>query len=233
MLCAKGLLEALANTDDDVRITSQEDHDLGEVLSYIFGDSENISDKEEDYMSNQKDVLGAMIADDTELKLKIKPLYKDAIMPTRGTEDAAGLDMYSMIDTDIPTQESAKVGLGVAMAIPKGYVGLLFARSGKACKENVRPSNCVGVIDSDYRGEVAAQLYNDTAPEYEIQNIIEAGTNKSYQCVRKTAEGTKHVSKGERVAQLVLVPYITPKIVPCDDLDNTERGDGGFGSTGK
>lgn len=160
-----------------------------------------------------KDVLNRAIDDDKALKLRYKLLSPDAKAPTRGTAESAGYDLYSTADVVIENQHSEQVHLGVAVEIPTGYVGLLFARSGLAAKKHLRPSNCVGVIDSDYRGEVMVNLYND-------------GYDSS------ASDKVQVIEKGERVAQLVLVPYIAPKMVECEELSDTSRGTNGFGSTG-
>jgi deoxyuridine 5''-triphosphate nucleotidohydrolase (dut) len=164
--------------------------------------------------------------------MKIKKLTKTAIIPTRGSNGAAGYDLYAdsvevsrdsgvAVDTDDNTKqtnvyisENAKcvVHTGIAMAIPEGYVGLIFARSGLACKQGLRPSNCVGVIDEDYRGEIIVNLHNDPI------------TNSP--AITKFAIG-------DRVAQIVFVKYNTFDFEITDNLDETTRGTGGFGSTGK
>lgn len=169
------------------------------------------------------DVLGRMVDDDNRLKLKIKKLSEDAILPIRGTPDSAGYDVYSIEDATIPTQQSVQVHLGIAIEIPKGYVGLLFARSGLASKKHLRPSNCVGVVDSDYRGEVMVNLYNDTVPS--TFGTVVSGMFPTLD------SGEQIIKKGDRVAQLVILPYIAPELILCDELSDTPRGEGGFGST--
>jgi dUTP pyrophosphatase len=100
-----------------------------------------------------------------------------------------------------------KIGTGIAVEIPEGYFGAIFARSGLATKRGLRPANCVGVVDADYRGELIVALHNDT-------------------------EFPQEVSEGERIAQLVIIPHLSVRFVEVDDLSSTERGEGGFGSTG-
>ena len=145
------------------------------------------------------------------MELNIKKLYEDAIIPTRGSEGAAGLDLYAYTDgkdkIDIYPFDTVKIKTGIAAAIPKGYFGAIFARSGIATKRGLRPANAVGVVDEDYRGEIIVALHNDT-------------------------DVTQHVIANERIAQLVIIPcaMATPREV--EDLDETARGDGGFGSTG-
>lgn len=142
--------------------------------------------------------------------IKIKKLNNNATIPTRGSEYAAGYDLHACIDKgaiDIPAGSTVKVGTGIAVEIPDGYFGAVFARSGLATKRGLRPSNCVGVVDSDYRGEVIVALHND-----------------SDQCE------TIHV--GDRIAQLVIMPYLSVEFEEVDELSDTNRGAGGFGSTG-
>ena len=143
-------------------------------------------------------------------EVKIKKLRKDARVPTRGSESAAGYDLYAAIDGDITIgpHRTAFVGTGLAIEVPEGYFGALFARSGRAAKEGLRPANCVGVCDSDYSGEYRVAMHNDSD---EIRTI----------------------SSGERIAQLVVMPYLPVVFTETDSLTQTERGGGGFGSTGK
>ena len=142
--------------------------------------------------------------------MKIKLLNEHVKIPTRASSSAAGYDLYCAHDKDhvIHPGDTLKVYTGVAIEIPDGYVGLVFARSGIATKHGIRPANCVGVIDSDYRGEIIVALHNDSDAPY---------------CVEP----------GDRIAQLVVMPYIAPELEIVDELSNTDRGDGGFGHTGK
>ena len=139
--------------------------------------------------------------------MKIKKLLDEAIIPTRGSADAAGLDLYAPFNYQLFPHTTVKVSTGIAMAIPKGYVGLIFARSGLATKQGLRPANCVGVVDSDYRGEIIVALHNDS-------------------------DNTQTIEARSRVAQMVIIPYEAVDIEVVDELDDTERGSGGFGSTG-
>lgn len=141
-------------------------------------------------------------------KVKIKKLNTNAKVPTRGSEEAAGYDLYSNSNVEIRPEGTVKVNTGIAMEIPKGYFGAIYARSGLATKEGLRPANCVGVVDSDYRGEIIVALHNDS-------NIVRV------------------VEKGERIAQIVIMPYLSVEFEEVDDLDETKRGNGGFGSTDK
>ena len=144
------------------------------------------------------------------MKIQIKKLNANAIIPTRGSDRAAGYDLYACLEQDviIGAGETVKIGTGLSIAVPDGYFGAIFARSGLAAKEGLRPANCVGVADSDYRGEYIVALHNDSA-------------------VSRT------VTPGERIAQLVVMPYLSVEFDEVDALDETERGAGGFGSTGK
>ena len=142
-------------------------------------------------------------------KVCIKLLDDKATLPTYGSVDAAGADLYANIpdkETILPN-ETKLIKTGVAMAIPKGLVGLVFARSGLASKRGLAPANKVGVIDSDYRGEIIVALHNHT----DIEQSIEPQ---------------------ERIAQMVFVPYVKGEFKVVDNLEETVRGKGGFGSTG-
>lgn len=145
------------------------------------------------------------------MKIQITKLSENAKIPTRGSEKAAGYDLYACLDTDkieIAPHTTAKIGTGLAVAVPDGYFGAVFARSGLAAKEGLRPANCVGVCDSDYRGEYIVALHNDSDTVRTVQN-------------------------GDRIAQLVVMPFLAVEFQEVDSLDETERGAGGFGSTGK
>lgn len=141
--------------------------------------------------------------------LKIKKLNELAKLPTYGTEYAAGCDLYAAINENIILNpgETKLIPTGLGMEIPTGLVGLIFARSGISIKRGLAPANKVGVIDSDYRGEIMVAIYNQSS---EIQTI----------------------EKNERIAQFVLVPYVKAKFEEVESLDETIRGEGGFGSTG-
>ena len=143
-------------------------------------------------------------------KVNIKKLNEKATVPTYGSEYSAGADLYALADEaiTIAPHETLLVHTGVAMEIPTGYVGLIFARSGLATKRALAPANKVGVIDSDYRGEIMVALHNHSNEPKTIEN-------------------------GERIAQLVLVPYLTAEFDEVDELSDTTRGEGGFGSTGR
>lgn len=142
--------------------------------------------------------------------VSVKKLHPNARIPTYGSEFAAGADLYACTGAPvtIAPQETVPIPTGIAMEIPNGYVGLVYGRSGLACKRDLAPANKVGVIDSDYRGELIIFLHNHGA-------------------VPQTVE------PGERVAQLVLTPYLTAQFLEADELSETARGTGGFGSTGR
>ena len=143
------------------------------------------------------------------IKVEIKKLDERAIIPTYGTEFSAGADIYALLDEPLTINpgETKFIHTGLAIAIPEGFVGLNFARSGLASKRGLAPANKVGVIDSDYRGEVMVALYNQGNVPQTIEN-------------------------GDRVAQMVFVPYYAAEFELKDDLSETLRGEGGFGSTG-
>lgn len=142
-------------------------------------------------------------------KVEIKKLDERAIIPTYGTEFSAGADIYALLDESVTIApgETKLIHTGLAMAIPEGLVGLNFARSGMATKRGLAPANKVGVIDSDYRGELMVALYNQ-------------------------GDVSQTVEHGDRIAQIIFVPYYTAEFALCDELDETVRGAGGFGSTG-
>lgn len=145
--------------------------------------------------------------------VRFKKLSPAAQVPTYGTEYAAGADLYAVIDGELTIKpgETVMVGTGIACEIPVGYVGLVYARSGLACKKGLAPANKVGVIDSDYRGEIKVALHNHNA------------------------EGTDGITiaSGERIAQMVIAPYLQAQFEEAEELDDTVRGEGGFGSSGR
>ena len=144
--------------------------------------------------------------------VQIKKLRADAQLPARGSEYAAGYDLHACLDGDaavvIPPHHTVMLHTGLAFALPEGTFGGVFARSGLASREGLRPANCVGVIDSDYRGECLVALHID-------------------------ASQPRTIRTGERIAQLVLLPYLPIEFEEVDALSETARGAGGFGSTGK
>ena len=142
--------------------------------------------------------------------IRVKKLHENAIMPTYGSAEAAGADLYACLDEAVTVAPGATAWIptGLAMEISKGCAGLVYARSGLACKKGLAPANKVGVIDSDYRGPVTVVLHNHGT---EVQTI----------------------AHGERIAQMVITPVLTPEYEVAEDLSDTGRGQGGFGSTGK
>lgn len=143
-------------------------------------------------------------------KINIKKISNDAKIPTYGTEYAAGCDLYACSEEKITFEpgETKLVKTGIAMEIPEGYAGLIYARSGLASKRGLAPANKVGVIDSDYRGEIMVALHNHT-------------------------NEVKEIDAYERIAQLVITPYVKACFNEVSDLNETSRGEKGFGSTGK
>lgn len=143
------------------------------------------------------------------MKLNIKRLTETAKIPTRGSDMAAGYDLYADTDTQIaiPPHETVMVSTGITIEIPEGYFGAIYARSGMASKRGLRPANCVGVVDPDYRGAWMIAVHNDT-------------------------DEVRTIEAGERIAQMVVMPYLSVEFEEVDELSETKRGIGGFGSTG-
>lgn len=145
------------------------------------------------------------------IDIKIKKLRENARIPTRSSKEAAGYDLYACLDCEsleIFPHTNVKIGTGFALEIPDGYFAGIFARSGIATKQSLRPANCVGIIDSDYRGEYFIPLFNDS-------------------------DEIKYISNNERIAQLVILPYPEISFKEVNELSTSERGEAGFGSTGK
>ena len=144
------------------------------------------------------------------LEIALKKLRQNARIPTRGSASAAGYDLYACLDEPviIDPHKTVKIGTGFTAALPEGYFAACFARSGLASRQGLRPANCVGVVDSDYRGEYIVALYNDS-------------------------DEPRTVKDGDRIAQLVIMPYLAVQFEEVEELSETERGAGGFGSTGK
>ncbi len=144
------------------------------------------------------------------MEVKIKKIRNDAIIPTRGSEEAAGYDLYACIDDSITIEphKTVKIGTGLAIQPPKGYFGAIVARSGMATKNGLRPANCIGICDWDYTGEYIVALHNDT-------------------------EFLQIVNFGDRIAQLLFLPYQDIQFNEVNEIVITKRGNGGFGSTGK
>lgn len=144
------------------------------------------------------------------MDIYFKKLNDLAKIPTRGSKYSAGYDLYAATDSTIyiPPHSTVKIGTGLAMDIPHGYFGAIFARSGIATKRGLRPANCTGICDEDYKGEYIVALHNDSN---ELMSI----------------------EAGERIAQLIILPYQDLDFIEVDELQKTDRGEGGFGSSGK
>ena len=145
------------------------------------------------------------------INVRVKKLRAGAVLPTSGSAYAAGYDLYACMEepsVTIAPGETVKVGTGLSIEIPEGYFGAIFARSGLATKQGLRPANCVGVCDSDYRGEYIIALHNDS-------------------------DAPRTVENSDRIAQLVVLPYLAATFEEVEELGETARGAGGFGSTGK
>jgi dUTP pyrophosphatase len=145
------------------------------------------------------------------LDVKIKKLNNNAQIPTYGSRSSAGADLYAYIENEdgitIDAGQTEFIHTGISIEFPDGYVALVYARSGLACKQGLAPANKVGVVDSDYRGEIIVALHNHSSIPRKIKN-------------------------GDRIAQIVFAPYYSADFTLADELSNTERGTGGFGSTG-
>ena len=144
------------------------------------------------------------------MNMRIVKLRDTAVIPTYGSADAAGADLYAALDEAVVIEPGKTVFIptGLAMEVPKGYAGLIYARSSLGTKRGLAPANKVGVVDSDYRGEVMVALHNHGSE-------------------------SQTVAGGERIAQLLITPVLAPAFKVCDELTDTARGEGGFGSTGK
>ena len=142
------------------------------------------------------------------MKVNVKKLKEEAKLPVYGSAFAAGADLYAVEKVQINANETKFVHTGIAVELPQGTVGLIYARSGMACKQDLAPANKVGVIDSDYRGEIIVALHNH-------------------------GKEVRYVEAGDRIAQFVIAPYYTAEFCEAEELSETVRGGGGFGSTGK
>lgn len=145
-----------------------------------------------------------------EHRLFAKKLREGALLPKRATEGSAAADLFACIDApvELAPGETKVIPTGIAISVPEGFAALIFARSGLGIKHGIVPSNCVGVVDSDYRGEVCVGLYNHSAAPYTV-------------------------NPGDRIAQMAVVPVLAEDFAEAEELSETERGAGGFGSTGK
>lgn len=138
----------------------------------------------------------------------LKKLSDKAILPTYAHIGDAGMDLYAVDDAVIPCGETIKIPTDIAMAIPNGYVGLIYARSGLATKQGLRPANCTGVVDAGYRGNIIVAMYNDS-------------------------QAPQTIKAGDRIAQMVITPFASCHLIEVEDLDETDRSTNGFGSSGK
>ncbi|MBQ7123741.1 MAG: dUTP diphosphatase [Oscillospiraceae bacterium] len=143
-------------------------------------------------------------------EIKVKKVRENAVIPKIATSGSAAADLYACIDEPltVSARGSAVVPTGIAIAVPEGFGAFIFARSGLGIKHGIAPRNCVGVIDSDYRGEIAVGLMNNSDDDYTI-------------------------NPGDRIAQMAIMPVMAAEYIEADELSDTERGKGGFGSTGK
>ena len=141
--------------------------------------------------------------------VRVKKLKENAVIPTYGSEYTAGADLYACLEEEvlIPSGTTTLIPTGLALEIPEGFAGLIYARSGLASKKGLAPANKVGVVDADYRGEIMVALHNHS-------------------------DEAAAVEPGERIAQLVIAPFLKAEFEPSDELSDTVRGAGGFGSTG-
>ena len=146
------------------------------------------------------------------MSTKVKKLYEDAIIPTKGSASAAGWDLYAHLPSnttmEIKPHETVKIGTGVAVSLPDHTFGAIAARSGLATKQGLAPANKLGIVDEDYRGEIIVALHNHS-------------------------NETRYVENEDRIAQLIIIPYIPVNLEIVDELEQTNRGDGGFGSSGE
>ena len=144
------------------------------------------------------------------MRIKIKKLTDTAKIPERGTVYSAGYDLFADVpeNVEIEAGETKLIKTGISVAIPEGYFGGIFARSGLSLKEGLRPANCTGVIDADYRGEIMVSLHNDSGI-------------------------ARQIVPQQKIAQLIIIPFASVEFDEADELDETDRGAGGFGHTGK
>lgn len=143
-------------------------------------------------------------------EIKVKKIRENAVVPKIATSGSAAADLYACVEEPltVPARGSAVVPVGIAIAVPEGYGAFIFARSGLGIKHGIAPRNCVGVIDSDYRGEICVGLMNNSDEDYTVL-------------------------PKDRIAQMAIMPVMPAEYVLCEELSDTERGEGGFGSTGK
>ena len=162
------------------------------------------------YKAEEITINGTMQIATNDKIVNIKKLSENAIIPTRGSKEAAGMDLYACTNSPIiiAPHQTIKINTGVSIELPHGYFGGIFARSGLATNQGLRLANCVAVIDEDYRGEWIVPLHNDT-------------------------DNPQTINPMERIAQLVVIPYLSVEFEEVDELSDTERGDKGFGDSGR
>lgn len=165
------------------------------------------------------------------MQLKVKRLDKDMPMPQYAKKGDAGFDLRATEDVTIYPGETVMVGTGLAFEIPEGYNGEVRARSGMASKRMLAPINEPGTVDAGYRGEVMVPLHNYAPSSIWETEFFESGVIKTR--LFPNNDGIQHVKRGERIAQMVIAPVETCEFVEVDELSETERGDGGFGSSGR
>lgn len=179
------------------------------------------------------------------MNIKVKKLHPDAVIPQYMTPGAAGFDLYAVEECIISPGERAKLPLGLSFEVPEGYVLYICMRSGISLKTSLRQSNGIGVIDSDYRGEVS-MLFDNTHEKdlFVVKNVdkgwlqVIASSGKTYDISgsvvdeRNNLDGTYIIKKGDRICQGIIAPVIQANFIPSEELSETERGSGGFGHTG-
>lgn len=160
--------------------------------------------------SGRSEISRNMEGRNENMKVKVRKVSPTAVLPTRGSQSAAGYDLYADLETDleIAPHETAKIDTGLQFELPEGYFAGIFARSGLAVKEGLRPANCTGICDSDYRGNYIVAMHNDS-------------------------ESVRVIQPRERIAQMIVMPYLSLEFEETEELSGTERGAGGFGSTGQ
>ena len=168
------------------------------------------------------------------MKIRIKKLDERAKIPTRGSDYAAGYDLYALEKADVYAGKTTFVHTGIAVEISEGYFGAIYARSGLACKHGIRPANCVGIIDSDYRGEVMIALHFDkesvVMKQVPVPGVAYRNVTQSQATYNDDTSFT--VESGDRVAQLIIQKFEEVEFEEVEELEDSSRGEGGFGSSG-
>lgn len=169
-----------------------------------------------------------------QMVIKVNKLDERAVLPTRGSEYAAGWDLYALLEPNVEYIEieggkTEFIHTGLSLEIPEGYFGAIYARSGLAANSGLRPANCVGVIDSDYRGEIMVALHNDNPPINSFEQKV--SDDVSIIDEKRDPDAVKCIEAGQRIAQLIIQKFEDIEFQEADELSDTERDDGGFGST--